>query len=86
MGHEGSNLKIIYNLTGTKEVQAMSNLKFEYKVSIIEHPGGLESGANVRVSFLFLEPLLSFLYIKKKKGSKKFDMKEKIFLKNRLEG
>jgi len=40
--------------------------------------GGIESRANVRVSFLFLVTLLSFLYIKKrKKGSKKFDMKEK---------
>ena len=48
--------------------------------------GGIESRANVRVSFLFLEPLLSFLYIKKrKKGSKKFDMKEKLYLINRLE-
>ena len=44
--------------------------------------GGLESRANVRVSFLFLVTLLSFLYIKKrKKGSKNFDIKEKFYLK-----
>ena len=49
--------------------------------------GGIESRANVRVSFLFLVTLLSFLYIKKrKKVTKKFDMKEKFYLKNRLEG
>ena len=29
MGHEGSNLKIVYNPIDMKEVQAMSNFKFE---------------------------------------------------------
>ena len=41
---------------------------------------------NFLVSLLFLEPLFSFIYIKKRnKGSKKFEIKEKFYLKNRLE-
>ena len=41
---------------------------------------------NVLVSLLFLEPLLSFINIKKRnKGSKKFEIKVKFYLKNRLE-
>jgi len=40
-----------------------------------------------RPGFFSLVTLLSFLYIKKrKKVTKRFDMKEKFYLKNKLEG
>jgi hypothetical protein len=47
-----------------------------YKV--LQHPGGLGSGATVRVSFLFLVTFLLFFTKKRKKVTEEFEIKERI--------
>ena len=48
-----------------------------YKV--IQNPGGLGSGATVRVSFLFLVTFLLFFTKKRKKVTEEFEIKERIW-------